>query len=121
MSGIVNRVGADMQEQFVRQHRVTWAELVIREQRLARLKRRAELARDDGVAASFCANDHWYGDGGRVPGLRVRLERLVGPTSRPGEPILGTQAALDVAAAVLRAMLPPCRGCNCPGHREARR
>lgn len=109
-----------MREQFVRQHRVTWAELVIREHRLAQLKRRAELARDDGVAASFCANDQWYGDGSRGLGLLVRLERLVGPTSRPGESILGTQAALDVAAATLRAMLPPCRNCLCLRHREMR-
>ena len=109
-----------MQEQFVRQHSVTWAELVIREHRLAQLKRRAELARDDGTAVSFCANAHWYGDGDRAPGLQVRLQRLVGPAVRPGEPVLGTQAALDVAAAILRAILPPCRGCSCPQRRQTR-
>jgi hypothetical protein len=110
----VNEEKAEMQEQFVRQHSVTWAELVIREHRLAQLKRRAELARDDGTAASFCANAHWYGDGDRAPGLQVRLARLIGPGARPGEPVLGTQAALDMASTILRAILPPCRGCTCP-------
>lgn len=107
-----------MQEQFVRRQNVTWAELVIREHRLAQLKRRVELARDDGTAPSFCADAHWFGKGDRLPGLRSRLELLVGPASRTDDPILRTQAALDVATATLRALLPPCRGCGCLARRE---
>jgi hypothetical protein len=106
-----------MQQRLVRQHKVTWAELVIREHRLAQLKRRVELARDDGIAPSYCANAHWYGKGDREPGLQARLARLLGPEARPDDPVLGTQAALDVATATLRALLPPCRGCGCLARR----
>lgn len=93
---------------------VTWRDLVVREHKLAWLKRRAELVRDDGSAPSFCAGDHWYGARGR-PGLRDRLAELVGPAARPDEPVLGTAAALTIAGTTLRAALPPCRGCGC-GH-----
>jgi hypothetical protein len=101
-----------MQEQFVREHGITWRELAIREHRLAQLKRRVEQVRDDGTAPAFCANDHWYGRDGK-PGLRDPIARLVGPQARPDDPILGTGAALTAAAATLRSLLPPCRGCGC--------
>ena len=81
--------GKHEQQQFRRQHQVTWRELAIREHRLAQLKRRAELIRDDGKALSFCASDHWYGKG-TAEGLRDRLALLVGPQARPDDPILGT-------------------------------
>lgn len=104
--------GKHEQQQFRRQHQVTWRELAIREHRLAQLKRRAELIRDDGKALSFCASDHWYGKG-TAEGLRDRLALLVGPQARPDDPILGTTAALDVASTTVRALLPPCRNCGC--------
>jgi hypothetical protein len=107
-----------MQVRFARGHKVTWAELVIREHRLAHVKRRVEMARDDGIAPSYCANDHWFGCGGRVPGIQAQLSRLLGPESRPDDPVLGTQAALDVANTTLRAQLSPCRGCGCLARRE---
>ncbi len=102
----------------MRQHKVTWAELVIREHRLAQVKRRVEMARDDGVAPSYCANAHWYGYGKQAPVIQARLASLIGPGARPDEPILGTQAALDVATATLRSLLPPCRGCGCLAQSE---
>ncbi len=92
---------------------VTWRELAIRAPRLAQLKRRIELVRDDGRVPSFCANDHWYGDRPAAPGFRGQLAGLVGPDARPDDPILGTHAAYEVAAALLRALLPPCRECGC--------
>lgn len=104
--------GREAQAAFRRGHRVTWRELAIREHRLAQLKRRIELTRDDGAAPVFCANEHWYGPGAD-PGLRDRLAALVGPGARPEDLILGTDAALEVAGATLRALLPPCRGCAC--------
>jgi hypothetical protein len=104
--------GKQEQQQFRRQHQVTWRELAIREHRLAQLKRRAELIRDDGKTLAFCASDHWYGKG-TAEGLRDRLALLVGPLARPDDPILGTDAALEVARTTVRALLPPCRNCNC--------
>lgn len=104
--------GKQEQQQFLRQHQVTWRELAIREHRLAQLKRRAELVRDDGKSPSFCASDYWYGTGA-AEGLRNRLAGLVGPPARPDDPILGTAAALEVASATIRALLPPCRNCGC--------
>ena len=104
--------GKQEQQQFLRQHQVTWRELAIREHRLAQLKRRAELVRDDGKAHSFCAGDRWYGTG-TAEGLRDRLALLVGPLARPDDPILGTDAALEVASTTVRALLPPCRNCSC--------
>jgi hypothetical protein len=114
------------QQQVLRQHRVTWRELAIRDHRLAQLKRRAELVRDNGVSPSFCASDHWYGKGA-ADGLRDRLAGLVGPLARADDPILGTDAALEVASATVRALLPPCRNCSChrldamPDNRRLRR
>lgn len=93
--------------------RLSWREIVIREHRLAQLKRRIELIRDDGRAVSFCANTLWYGSGGRDPGLRDEIARLVGPDARPDDPILGTHDALETVSTTLRALLPPCRGCDC--------
>ncbi|HEY8602399.1 MAG TPA: hypothetical protein VIL85_28515 [Thermomicrobiales bacterium] len=104
--------GRESQAAFQRGHRVTWRELVVREHRLAQLKRRIGFLRDDGIAPSFCANDHWYGTG-TAPGLRDQIVLLVGPAARPDDPILGTDAALAVAGETLRALLPPCRGCAC--------
>ena len=92
---------------------LTWREIVIREHRLAQLKRRIELARDNGKAATFCANALWYGHNGRDPGLRDEIARLVGPEARPDDPILGTSAALETVSTTLRALLSPCRGCDC--------
>lgn len=104
--------GKQEQQQFLQQHRVTWRELAIREYRLAQLKRRAELVRDDGKAPTFCASDYWYGTS-TTEGLRDRLAGLVGPMARQDDPILGTDAALEVASATVRALLPPCRNCGC--------
>ncbi len=118
--------GKQAQQQFLRRHQVTWRELAIREHRLAQLKRRAELIRDDSKAPSFCASDHWYGKGA-TEGLRDRLAGLVGPLARPDDPILGTDAALEVASTTVRALLPPCRNCGCqrldpmPDNRRLRR
>lgn len=91
----------------------TWRALVCREIRLAHLKRRVQLVRDDPAAPSFCANAHWYGYGGHEPGFKAQLAGLVGEGARPGDPILGTRAAYEVAAETLRALLPPCRNCGC--------
>lgn len=104
--------GRQEQARSLRQYRATWRELAIREHRLAQLKRRAELVRDDGQTPSFCAGDHWYGIGAG-DGLRDRLTGPVGPTARPDDPLLGTDAALEVASTTVRALLPPCRNCGC--------
>ena len=95
------------------QRAVTWREIVIREHRLAQLKRRIEQFRDDGTAPSFCANARWYGYGGSAVGLRDEIARLVGPAARPDDPLLGSDAALETVNATLRALLPPCRDCDC--------
>ena len=92
---------------------VTWRELVCREHRLAQLKRRVTLVRDTGEAPSFCANAHWYGGGGQQPGFNQTLLRLVGEAARREDPLLGSHAAYEVAAATLRGLLPPCRHCAC--------
>ena len=91
---------------------ITWRELVCREHRLAQLKRRVTLVRDTG-ASSFCATAHWYGTGGQQPGLNQALLRLVGEAARRDDPVLGSHAAYEVAAATLRGLLPPCRNCTC--------
>ncbi len=92
---------------------VSWREIVIREHRLAQLKRRIELIRDDGKAAVFCANALWYGPDSSQPGLRDEVARLVGPDARPDDPLLGSAEALATVNTTLRALLPPCRGCEC--------
>ena len=92
---------------------VTRRELVCREHRLAQLKRRVTLVRDTGEAPSFCANAHWYGGSSQQPGFNQALLRLVGEAARREDPLLGSHAAYEVAAATLRGLLPPCRHCAC--------
>ena len=97
----------------------TWAMLVAAEPRLADVLRDCRAMRKDTKGdPRFCANRAWYGydepepsdDGGY--GLRGRIARLVG-WDREGHPLLGTEAAYDVAYDKCYDALPECRDCCC--------
>jgi hypothetical protein len=95
---------------------LTWNDLVAAEPRLAVLLADARAVRDDRRRPSFCANAVWFGwhgDGG----FKSQLRYLVGWGCRP-DPILGTQAAYDLAYRTIYNALPDCRNCLCADRRE---
>jgi len=99
--------------------KTTWDMLVAAEPRLADVLRDCRAMRKDAKAdPHFCAIRVWYGYDDRGPskgwghGLRGRIAPLVG-WSREGHPLLGTEAAYDVAYDKCYDALPDCRGCCC--------
>ncbi|MFT4040725.1 MAG: hypothetical protein QM692_21270 [Thermomicrobiales bacterium] len=90
----------------------TWDDLIACELRLAALLVEMQAVTDDPAKPTFCANDHWYGYGNRGQGFRRRMVSLVGNSRKP-EPVLGTEAAYEVAYDTLYAVLPDCRNCQC--------
>jgi hypothetical protein len=90
----------------------TWFELVALEPRLAGLLADAGRAADGDRLGVYCAERAWHGWCGR-PGLKARLQELVGWGSRR-EGVLGGAQAYEVAYAVVCGALPPCRcACDC--------
>jgi hypothetical protein len=64
----------------------------------------------------FCANAVYYGDGDQAPGLRPRLDKIVGGGARKGKahPVLKSWMVYDVVTDVIYETLPDCRGgCLC--------
>lgn len=64
----------------------------------------------------FCANAVYYGDGDQAPGLRPRLDKIVGGGARKGKahPVLLSWMLYDVVTDMIYEALPDCRGaCLC--------
>ena len=87
---------------------LTWNDLVRLEPGLQQLLSEALSIKDDGTAASFCANRQWYRGG-----LRARLVSLVGWYAQSGKPDLMTCDAYLLAYETVYSALPDCRSCWC--------
>jgi hypothetical protein len=86
--------------------RLTWAMLEALEPALGDLLYAAHHA--DTGADSFCGQFIWLGR------LKPQMIKLVGHGRPDFHPILGTDAAYDLAYDKLQWSLPPCRNCrNC--------
>jgi hypothetical protein len=82
-----------------------WAQIVRIEPALAELLKEIEAVKDDLARPAFCASATW------VDQVKPRLCQLVGWGARDSR--LRSMQAYEAACEVLRAPLPPCRGCAC--------
>jgi len=80
--------------------RLTYAELVAREPRLADLRR--FVAAQQPGQPDYCANRAWF----RAPGFKAALCRIIGDEADQEDAALRTSAAYDVAYHTLYHALP---------------
>lgn len=79
------------------------------EPKLLELLNAAQKADADKSRDYFCGQWFWHGK------LKPKMLTLVGPSRPNFHPILGTDAAQDLAYDTLEAAVAPCRNCQCCG------
>ena len=89
--------------------RLTWAQIIAAEPRVAALYLDARKIKDDKSKSSFCANAVWYDY------FKDRVVALVGFSTNPKQPDprLRSMDAYDLVYHKCYQALPNCRNCNC--------
>jgi hypothetical protein len=97
------------------QPKLTFDQLSALEPKIQSLRDRVANIKDDNRSPYFCANEHWYGYGGKES-IREEVYALVGDhvVDDPNlDQRLATSEAYDTVYRTLYDMLPDCRNCCC--------